>query len=244
MIHATGLAKHFGDVQAVSDVSFSAPDGAITGLLGPNGAGKTTAMRCVEGLLKPDQGHVDIDGIRVGEQPMAARQRLGVLPDQFGLYARLTTREHLAYFGRLHDLGRQAVAEAIDRVAGQLHIDALLDRRVEGFSAGERMKVGLARALLHNPQNLVLDEPTRGLDVMSTRGLRDHLRLLRSQGRCVVFSSHVMQEVEELCDHLVIVGDGIVKAAGSPAELCARTGQSRLEDAFVRLIEAPTGVAA
>ena len=150
MIHATGLAKHFGDVQAVSDVSFSAPDGAITGLLGPNGAGKTTAMRCVEGLLKPDQGHVDIDGIRVGEQPMAARQRLGVLPDQFGLYARLTTREHLAYFGRLHGLGRQAVAEAIDRVAGQLHIDALLDRRVEGFSAGERMKVALAA---HSPED-------------------------------------------------------------------------------------------
>lgn len=244
MIHAQGLAKRFGSVQAVSDVSFDAPDGAITGLLGPNGAGKTTAMRCVEGLLQPDSGHVEIDGIHVGKNPMGARQRLGVLPDQFGLYSRLTTREHLAYFGRLHGLGKTMVKEAIATVAGQLHIEDLLDRRVEGFSAGERMKVGLARALLHSPQNLVLDEPTRGLDVMSTRGLRDHMRLLREQGRCVVFSSHVMQEVEELCDHLVVVGDGIVKAAGSPAELCNRTGETRLEDAFVRLIEAPTGVAA
>lgn len=238
MIHAEQLAKRFGRVQAVQDVSFEAPDGAITGLLGPNGAGKTTAMRCVEGLLKPDTGHVTIDDIRVARQPRAARRRLGVLPDQFGLYSRLTTREHLAYFGRLHGLDRQALNAAIDSVVSQLHIDDLLDRRVEGFSAGERMKVGLARALLHSPQNLVLDEPTRGLDVMSTRSLRDLLRSLRTAGRCIVFSSHVMQEVEELCDHLVIVGDGVVKAAGSPAELCRQTGHTRLEDAFVQLIEA------
>lgn len=240
MIQAQQLAKRFGKVQAVQDVSFEAPDGAITGLLGPNGAGKTTAMRCVEGLLRPDTGQVTIDGIHVARQPQAARRRLGVLPDQFGLYARLTTREHLAYFGRLHGLDRRALDQAIGAVSAQLKIEALLDRRVEGFSAGERMKVGLARALLHGPQNLVLDEPTRGLDVMSTRGLRDHLRTLRSAGCCIVFSSHVMQEVEELCDHLVIVDDGIVKAAGSPAELCRQAGQSRLEDAFVQLI----GVAA
>ena len=221
-------------------LDFTARNGEIWQVTGANGAGKTTAMRCVEGLLRPDIGQVTIDGIHVARQPQAARPGAGVRPDQFGLYARLTTREHLAYFGRLHGLDRRALDQAIGAVSAQLQIEALLDRRVEGFSAGERMKVGLARALLHGPQNLVLDEPTRGLDVMSTRGLRDHLRTLRSAGCCIVFSSHVMQEVEELCDHLVIVDDGIVKAAGSPAELCRQAGQSRLEDAFVQLI----GVAA
>lgn len=244
MIRFESVNKSFGSVHACRDISLHAPDGQITGVLGPNGAGKTTALRCLLGLVKPDSGRVSVDEFVVADDPQAARSRLGVLPDQFGLYVRLTAREHLAYFGRLHGLHGAALDTAIDTVAERIGMTELLPRRVQGFSQGERMKVALGRALLHNPRNLVLDEPTRGLDVMAARNLRDLLAKERAAGRCIVFSSHVMAEVAALCDRVVIIAEGRVTAEGAPAELCEQAGEPELEDAFVKLIGTTRGLAA
>ena len=244
MIRFDKVNKRFGSVQACSNISLHAPDGQITGVLGPNGAGKTTALRCLLGLVKPDSGQVEVDEFRVADNPQAARSRLGVLPDQFGLYVRLTAREHLAYFGRLHGLHGAALDAAVEDVAARIGMTELLPRRVQGFSQGERMKVALGRALLHNPRNLVLDEPTRGLDVMAARTLRELLANERAEGRCIVFSSHVMAEVAALCDRVVIIAQGRVTAEGSPAELCDQAGEPELEDAFVKLIGTTRGLAA
>ena len=241
MIRVEGLHKRFGSVTAVDGVSFTAPDGAVTGLLGPNGAGKTTALRIIYGLMQPDGGCVEIDGQDLRNNPLRAQARLGVLPDVAGLYPRLTAREHIHYFGQLHGLrGAQLAADAQHWIEF-LDMRAFADRRVAGFSHGERTKVALARALVHRPQNILLDEPTNGLDVMSTRSVRDLIRRLRGEGRCVLFSSHVMQEVSALCDRIVIIARGQVAAEGSPAELLALSGHSSLEDAFVALAgqEAP-----
>ncbi|TNE61276.1 MAG: ATP-binding cassette domain-containing protein [Alphaproteobacteria bacterium] len=237
MIIIDHIAKNFGDIQAVRDVSLEARDGAITTLLGANGSGKTTTLRTVAGLLKPSTGTVKVDGIAVADDPLAAQRRLGIFPDQFGLYTRLTTREHLAYYGELHGLSGAALDGAITDVAGLLHMQDILDRRTEGFSQGQRMKVALARAIVHRPQNVVLDEPTRGLDVMSVRLLRRILTDLREAGHCVLLSSHVMAEVEILSDHVVMMVDGVVCAAGTAAELVAKSGQPNLEEAFVHLTE-------
>lgn len=244
MIVFDKVSKAFGKVQACQDVSLTAPDGHITGVLGPNGAGKTTALRCLLGLVRPDAGRVQVDEFDVARDARAARSRLGVLPDQFQLYVRLTAREHLAYFGRLHGLRNAALDAAIDAVAERIGMADLLDRRVQGFSQGERMKVALGRAMLHNPRNLVLDEPTRGLDVMAARALRDVLAREREAGRCIVFSSHVMAEVAALCDRVVILAGGRVTAEGTPADLCQQAGEAELEDAFVALIGTTRGLAA
>lgn len=244
MIRFSNVNKRFGSVQACSNISLHAPNGQITGVLGPNGAGKTTALRCLLGLVQADSGSVEVDEFTVADDPIAARSRLGVLPDQFGLYVRLTAREHLAYFGRLHGLSGSDLDAAIDSVAQRIGMVELLQRRVQGFSQGERMKVALGRALLHNPRNLVLDEPTRGLDVMAARNLRDLLDKERETGRCIVFSSHVMAEVAALCDRVVIIAQGRVTAEGSPAELCQEAGEPELEDAFVKLIGTTRGLAA
>ena len=235
MIEAAGLAKRFGDVAAVRDVSFVARDGAITGLLGPNGAGKTTTLRMIAALVAPTGGSAKVDGIDCAGAPIEARQRLGVLSDARGLYARLTARENIAYYGELRGLSRPAIAAAIARLAELLDLGAILDRRTDGFSQGERMKVAIARALVHDPPNVLLDEPTNGLDVMTTRNLREVIRSLRGQGKCVVFSSHVMQEVSALCDTIVIMARGAVVARGSAQELLASSGGATLEDAFVSL---------
>jgi len=243
MIHAQNLRKHFGDVVAVDDVSFSAPDGAVTGLLGPNGAGKTTSLRIVYGLLKAGGGKVEIDGIDVAQRPMEAQARIGVLPDISGLYPRLTAREHIRYYGNLHGLRGAELESRINRWVEILSLQETIDRRVAGFSHGERTKVALARALVHNPQNILLDEPTNGLDVMSTRAVRELIRHLRAQGRCVVFSSHVMQEVSALCDRIVVIAHGRVIAEGTAEELLAQTGKASLEDAFV-VLAGPHGEAA
>ncbi len=233
MIAVDGLHKAFGDVVAVRDVSFAAADGEITALLGPNGAGKTTVLRMIYGLLRPDAGRAMVDGCPVADDPVAARRRLGVLPDARGLYPRLTAREHARYFGRLHGLGGAELERRIDALVERLDMGAIADRRVAGFSQGERVKVALARALVHEPQNVLLDEPTNGLDVMSTRAVRQLIRDLRAEGRCVVFSSHVMQEVSALCDRVIVLGRGRVAAEGTADELIATTGASTLEDAFV-----------
>ena len=235
MIEVRSLRKRFGEVVAIDDVSFTATDGHVTGLLGPNGAGKTTALRVLYGLLQADQGEVLVDGVNVGTAPQAARRRMGVLPDSRGLYVRLTAREHLRYFGRLQGLGASAVEESIDRLVTQLEMGDIIDRRVQGFSQGERVKVALGRALVHEPSNVLLDEPTNGLDVGATRAMRRLIRDMRARGRCVLFSSHIMQEVAALCDRLVILSSGRTVAEGTPEEILAVSGQTNLEDAFVSL---------
>ena len=235
MIVATNVRKRFGQLLAVDDVSLTAEDGRITGLLGPNGAGKTTTLRLLYGLMKPDAGSVHIDDIDVVANPLTAQARVGVLPDAHGLYPRLTAREHVRYFGELQGLRGDELELRVAELIEQLDMRNIADRRAQGFSQGERMKVSLARALVHGPNNVILDEPTNGLDVMSTRAMRRLIRELRDQGKCVLFSSHIMQEVSALCDVIVIVSGGRVVARGSADELRELSGHRDLEDAFVVL---------
>jgi len=240
MIELTDLHKQFktktGLVSAVSGVGFTARDGAITGLLGPNGAGKTTTLRMLGGLFPPDAGRIAVDGLDATRDSAAALSRMGILGDAHGLYPRLTARENIVYFGRLQGLDARRAADRCAALAELLDLGGVLDRRAEGFSQGERMKTALARALVHDPANIVLDEPTNGLDVLATRALRGTLRrLAHEQGKCVVFSSHIMQEVELLCDEVVVVARGRAVARGSVDELKRLTGCSRFEDAFVAL---------
>jgi sodium transport system ATP-binding protein len=236
MIQATNLRKSFGAVQAVDGVSFSAPDGVVTGLLGPNGAGKTTSLRMVYGLMQPDSGTVSIDGQDVTSDPVSAQRRLGVLSDMSGLYPRLTSREHIRYFGELHGVPAAALEKQMNQLIEILDLKSIADRRVGGFSHGERTKVALARALVHNPQNIILDEPTNGLDVMSTRAVREVIRHLKAENRSIVFSSHVMQEVSALCDRIVVIAHGRVVAEGTADDLISLSGKQTLEDAFVSLV--------
>jgi sodium transport system ATP-binding protein len=246
MIQGQDLHKTFqartGPVHAVRGVGFTARDGQITGLLGPNGAGKTTTLRMLYTLMAPDRGSVRVDGLELRTHATAIRQRLGVLPDARGVYKRLTARENIAYFGRLHGLDEATIAARIEKMAGALQMHDFLDRRTEGFSQGQRTKTAIARALVHQPRNVILDEPTNGLDVMTTRGLREFLRQLRADGHCVIFSSHIMQEVAALCDRIVVLAQGEVRAEGTPDELRARSGADNLEDAFVRLIGSEEGL--
>ena len=237
-----GKGKKAAPVIAVDDVSFTAHDGQITGLLGPNGAGKTTTMRMLYTLMQPEKGRVLVDGIDVGRDANAVRRSLGVLPDARGVYKRLTARENIAYFGELHGLSATQVAERTRKLAAALQMEDVLDRQCEGFSQGQRTKTAIARALVHDPKNVILDEPTNGLDVMTTRGLREFLKQLRAEGRCVIFSSHIMQEVAALCDRIVIIANGRVMAEGTPEDLRAKAGIDNLEDAFVRLIGSEEGL--
>jgi sodium transport system ATP-binding protein len=236
MIRVERLHKQFGQVVAVDDVSFEAPDGAVTGLLGPNGAGKTTTLRMLYGLMRPDAGRILVDDMDAVADPLGAQRRLGVLPDLSGLYPRLTAREHIHYFGELHGLTGSELSAHADRLLERLDMRDIADRRTAGFSHGERTKVAIARALVHDPTNVLLDEPTNGLDVMSTRAVRDIIRRLRAEGRTVIFSSHVMQEVSALCDTIVVLAHGRVVAAGTPDALREHTGHQSLEDAFVALV--------
>ena len=253
MIEVQALAKQFVQgrgrarqvINAVQAVSFTAADACITGLLGANGAGKTTTLRMVAGLVVPDAGRITVDGIDVAAQPQRAQARLGVLSDARGLYPRLTARENIVYYGRLHGLAEATAQARADGLAGMLDMRPLMDRRTEGFSQGERMKTALARALVHDPSHIILDEPTNGLDVLATRALREALRRLRDeQGKCIVFSTHIMQEVERLCDRVVVVAGGCTVADGSVPELLARTGQTDFEACFVQLAFGPGAVAA
>ena len=246
MIRAHDLHKSFktktGTVNAVSGVSFEARDGQITGLLGPNGAGKTTTLRMLYTLMRPDQGRIEVDGVDPAVDPVAVRRALGVLPDARGVYKRLTARENIAYFGHLHGISAARVAERIATLSSALDMGEILDRQTEGFSQGQRTKTAIARALVHDPRNVILDEPTNGLDVMTTRAMRNFLRSLRDEGRCVIFSSHIMQEVAALCDRIVIIAKGQVVAEGSADELREQTGEENLEDAFVKVIGSEEGL--
>lgn len=244
MIRVEGISKAFGDIRALDGASFSARDGQITGILGPNGAGKTTCLRIVYGLLRADQGRVLIDGIDSAVHPIAAKKSFGVFPDKLGAWERLTTREVIDYFASLHGMDRRERERAIADIVEELDLEEIIDRRTRGFSQGQRMKVGLSACLVHRPRNILLDEPSRGLDVMATRILRDYLSAQRAAGRCIVFSSHVMQEVAALCDRVVIIAKGRVAAFGTPRELCEHAGERDLEEAFVRIIGTTEGIAA
>ena len=244
MIELKALNKAFGTVKAVDGVSFTARDGEITGLLGPNGAGKTTTLRMLYTLMKPDSGQVLVDGIDAAVDPIAVRRRLGVLPDARGLYKRLTSRENIEYFGRLQGMDEATIAARIDGLCQALDMGEIIDRRTDGFSQGQRVKTAIARALVHDPKNCILDEPTNGLDVMATRAMRDFLRHLKAEGRCVLFSSHIMQEVGALCDRIVVIAHGHVVADASPDELREQAGTPNLEDAFVKVIGSAEGLAA
>ncbi len=236
MISVESLGKRFGIVEALKDVSFAARDGRITGLLGPNGAGKSTCLRILYTVLKPDSGRALIDSTDVALRPLEARQRIGVLPHGAGLYPQLTARENIRYFGELHGLSGEHLAERVTELIQQLELGELADRKAKGFSQGERTKVALARALIHRPGHLLLDEPTNGLDVMATRSLRAALRELKRAGCCVILSSHVMQEVAALCDDVVIIARGRVVEHGEPDELQARHPGHSLEDIFVEAV--------
>ena len=242
MIEVEDVRKQFGAKAAVSGATFTATDSSITGLLGPNGAGKTTSLRMIYGLMQPDAGRIRVDQCDPGVNPQAVQARIGVLPDQSGLYGRLTAREHIRYFGNLHGLRGVELEKRIEHWLELLELEKIADVRVAGFSHGERTKVALARALVHEPQNVLLDEPTNGLDVMSTRALRNTIRHLKENGRCVLFSSHVMQEVTALCDRIVVMVSGRVVAEGTARELLDLTNMSSLEDAFVSLTEGTTAV--
>jgi sodium transport system ATP-binding protein len=235
VIEIQGLRKRFGAVEAVRDVSFSAKDGTVVGLLGPNGAGKTTTLRMLSGLMRPDAGTIRVDSADVIADPIGAQTHMGLLPDSRGLYPRLTPMEHIEYFGRLHGIDGPALTARAKALLTRLGLNEFANRRVAGFSQGERTKVALARALVHQPRNVILDEPTNGLDVMSTRAMRELIRGLRGDGCCVLFSSHIMQEVSALCDRIVVIAQGRVAADGTPDELRSLTGCDNLEDAFVSL---------
>jgi len=247
VIEVDHVAKRFKLVQAVQDLSFGAPDGHITGLLGPNGAGKTTTLRMLAGLITPDAGRLSVDGIDVVARPRESLARMGVLSDARGLYPRLSARENIVYYASLHGMPRDAAEARAETLAHMLEMTPLLDRRTDGFSQGERMKTALARALVHDPPNIVLDEPTNGLDVLATRALREALRLLRSAeggAKCIVFSTHIMSEVERVCDSVVVVSHGRTVARGTVAELLAQTGETDFEEAFVTLAFAEERAAA
>ncbi|GLQ89551.1 ABC transporter ATP-binding protein [Dyella flagellata] len=244
MIEVKDLHKHFAAVKAVDGVSFTARDGEITGLLGPNGAGKTTTLRMLYTLMQPDRGQVLIDGIDVATDALAVRRQLGVLPDARGLYKRLTARENIEYFARLQGMDESLIRMRCEQLVKALDMTDIAERRAEGYSQGQRVKTAIARALVHDPRNVILDEPTNGLDVMATRSMRQFMRRLKEEGRCVLFSSHIMQEVAALCDRIVVIAHGRVVADETPDALRAQTGEANLEDAFVKIIGSEEGLAA
>jgi len=244
MIKVENLHKSFGKVKAVKGISFTVRDGEITGLLGPNGAGKTTTLRMLYSLLPPDEGQILIDGLDPAHNAMAIKRTLGVVPDSRGLYTRMSARENIAYYGKLHGMSAQDIKQRIAELVETLDMDDFIDRRAEGFSQGQRVKVAIARAMVHKPQTVLLDEPSNGLDVMSTRALRRYILDLKEAGHSVVLSTHIMQEVAALCDRIIIIADGLIAADGTAPELLARSGCKTLEDAFVQLIGTEEGLLA
>ena len=244
MIEVTNLSKSFGDVKAVQNISFRVNDGEITGLLGPNGAGKTTTLRMLYSLLPPDEGQIRIDGLDPTKDAMNIKRTLGVVPDSRGLYKRMTARENIAYYGQLHGMNKQRIKERIDELAQRLNMEDFIERNTDGFSQGQRVKVAIARAMIHEPQTVMMDEPSNGLDVMTTRALRHYILDLKAAGHSVVLSTHIMQEVAALCDRIIIIAKGRIAADGTQEELLERSGKSTIEDAFVHLIGSDEGLLA
>jgi len=248
MIRIDQVSKTFGNkktgvLQALKNISLTLRDGEITGLLGVNGAGKSTLLRLIYGLQIPTAGNILIDNIDVQKNSEAARQRLGVLPDDTGLYKRLTARENIHYFGELQGLSPADLDESSQELIALLKMENIAERRADGFSLGERMKTALARAIVHRPQHILLDEPTNGLDVITTRAVRNMLLTLRDQGRCILFSSHLMHEVGGLCDRVLVIAGGEIVADGSVADIIALSGKNSLEDAFIALSQLTEGEA-
>jgi sodium transport system ATP-binding protein len=244
MIKVSNLYKSFGDVKAVNGISFEARDGEITGLLGPNGAGKTTTLRMLYSLLPPDEGEISIDGLNPKKDAIAIKRTLGVVPDGRGLYTRMTARENIRYYGELHGMSASGIRQRVDELTQTLDMGDFIDRRTEGFSQGQRVKVAIARAMIHEPQTVLMDEPSNGLDVMSTRALRKYILDLKQGGHSVVLSTHIMQEVGALCDRIVIIANGEIAADGTADQLLERSGCDSLEDAFVALIGSEEGLLA
>jgi sodium transport system ATP-binding protein len=244
MIKVTNLHKSFGDVKAVRGISFEVLDGEITGLLGPNGAGKTTTLRMLYSLLPPDQGEIRIDGLDPTVDAMAIKRTLGVVPDSRGLYTRMTARENIAYYGAMHGMSRSGINDRMEELVETLDMSDFIERRTEGFSQGQRVKVAIARAMIHSPQTVMMDEPSNGLDVMSTRALRRYILGLKAAGHSVVLSTHIMQEVAALCDRIIIIAKGKIAANGTAEELMEQSNCDTLEDAFVSLIGSEEGLAA
>lgn len=242
MICARQLSKHFGDVVAVKSVTFEAKSSAITGLVGPNGAGKSTTLRMLYGMLSPSSGSATIGGIDIAKDPIAARKIIGVLPHNAGVYPRLTARENILYFAELAGLDKNEAAVQIEHLTSELELSKIIDRRCSGFSHGELTKVALARALVHQPGYLLLDEPTTGLDVMAIQALRKSLVNLKRSGTCIVFSSHVMQEVAAICDHIAIIAGGELVAAGSHEQLIDQYESNTLEQAFLSAVNSSAHV--
>jgi sodium transport system ATP-binding protein len=244
MIKVNNLHKSFGKVKAVRGISFEVRDGEITGLLGPNGAGKTTTLRMLYSLLPPDEGEIRIDGLDPTKDAMAIKRTLGVVPDSRGLYTRMTARENIAYYGKLHGMSGNDINKRVEELVETLDMTDFIERRTEGFSQGQRVKVAIARAMVHRPQTVLLDEPSNGLDVMSTRALRRYILSLKDAGHSVILSTHIMQEVAALCDRIIIIANGQIAADGSAHELLEKSGCDSLEDAFVRLIGSEEGLLA
>ncbi len=244
MIKVENLHKSFGKVKAVNGISFEAHDGQITGLLGPNGAGKTTTLRMLYSLLPPDEGEISIDGLNPKTDAIAIKRTLGVVPDGRGLYTRMTARENIRYYGELHGMKNRDIRSRIEELVETLDMGDFIERRTEGFSQGQRVKVAIARAMIHEPQTILMDEPSNGLDVMSTRALREYILNLKKDGHSVVLSTHIMQEVAALCDRIVIIANGEIAANGTSEQLLERSGCDSLEDAFVALIGSEEGLLA
>jgi sodium transport system ATP-binding protein len=244
VIEVRNVSKSFGDVKAVRDISFDMRDGEITGLLGPNGAGKTTTLRMLYSLLPPDSGTIRIDGHDPQKDALDIKRTLGVVPDSRGLYKRLTARENIAYYGELHGMSKAKIQQRIDTLAATLNMEDFIDRETDGFSQGQKVKVAIARAMVHEPQTVMLDEPSNGLDVMTTRALRRFILDLKAAGHSVVLSTHIMQEVAALCDRIIIIAKGRIAADGTQEELLARSGASNIEEAFVKLIGTDEGLLA
>lgn len=242
MIEVQNLCKSFGEVEAVDKVSFTAEDGKITGLLGPNGAGKSTTLRMLYTVFKPDSGTATVDGFDIQRDALKVKSSIGVLTHGAGIYERLSARENIRYYGQLHGLSGKSLDVRIDELAELLDMQDFIERRTKGFSQGQKTKVALARALIHSPKNVLLDEPTNGLDIMATRGLREVISRLKDAGHCVVFSSHIMQEVAALCDEIVIIAKGAIASKGSPEFLLQSTGKESLEDAFVKAVGSEEGL--
>ena len=244
MIKVSNLYKSFGEVEAVKGISFEVRDGEITGLLGPNGAGKTTTLRMLYSLLPPDKGEIRIDGLDPTKDAMAIKRTLGVVPDSRGLYTRMSARENIAYYGKLHGMTARDIRSRVEELVETLDMADFIERRTEGFSQGQRVKVAIARAMVHKPQTVLLDEPSNGLDVMSTRALRRYILGLKNEGHSVILSTHIMQEVAALCDRIIIIANGQIAADGSAQELLEKSGCQSIEDAFVRLIGSEEGLLA
>ena len=238
MIEVTDLRKSFKGIEVLKGVTFTARDGEIMGLIGPNGAGKTTTLRMLYTVLDPGGGEARIDGFDTKKERRQVQTRIGVLPDTRGLYIRLTAREHVRYFGRLHGMRGAELEARIEELCAAIGMEDIIDRRTKGFSKGQAMKVALARALVHNPHNVMLDEPTNGLDIASSRAVRELVLRMRDEGHCILFSSHIMQEVEALCDRIAVISNGRIVALGTPEELRDQTGQRDLEEVFMHTVEA------